>query len=375
MANQVAAYDTIWYARKFLERLFKALTFVQTVSRDFDDKERSKGSVIEIKRPGTFVATDMPANNTDQDVTTDKMQITLDQHKGVQFGVEDKELVYSGDEIIQHHIDPAMYAVAAAIEQSMTALYKDVPWYVANDGTTPTNDFINLRKRLNDNNVPAELRKFAINYERDATYLAQALFHQANTSSQGAETQRSGVLGNKFGLETFTNPNFGNHTPGTAITGTVLTNGVTAKGASTINIDGITAGTLKKGDILVIADGQQFAVAADVGAGATMAVPVSAVVETAIPDNTGVTVVQVNKGISLAYRPEAFALVMAPLSMAGNDKGAEVGISIDKRTGLAVRVTRWYEPRPGKHMLKFDALWGRKTTDVQKAVRLHGPLV
>jgi hypothetical protein len=84
--------------------------------------------------PSTFVAQDAPS--VAQDVSTaTKVSMKLDQWKEVKFQLTDKELAYTSQQIITDHIEPAAYALADKIDQSLCALVDDVPWYI--DWTGP----------------------------------------------------------------------------------------------------------------------------------------------------------------------------------------------------------------------------------------------
>ena len=376
MSNVITAYNEIWYAQKSIERLEKLLTFAPTITRDFDDKARTKGEQIQLKRPSEFTAVDFPSAAS-QDLNPTARYITLNKWKGVQFKIRDDELHYSGDEIIQHHIDPSMQAVADAIEMScMTQFALDIPWYLDVDGTDPINDFVDARKILNKNNVPPSQRFAALNFDREAVYLKDQLFLQANTSSEGGQTQRDGRLGMKMGFDTYTNANCVNTNPGT-IGGTPAVNGAHAAGVTTLAIDGAGAtGTAKVGDSFSIAgQNQRYVIKADVtmasGAGS---LTISPPLQVAVTDGTLLTFRQSSKGISLFYNKPAFTMVMAPLSQEGT-MSALIGVATDDQTGLAIRWMRWYDPLGKQHWMSFDALWGLLTTDENRAVRVEGATI
>lgn len=377
MSNVIAPYDPIWYANKFVERLEKRLTFVRTFSRDFDEQPREKGSTIEFKRPGGFQATSMPQQKNTQDLKPTRDTIVLNEWKGVQFGLDDKELAYSGEEIIRHHIDPAVHAVAEEIERTAIALYADIPWELDYESTAADGlkDFIAVRRALNEASVPFGARSLALNHEREAAYLGLNLFASAEKSSEGPATQREGFLGRKMGLDTFTAPLLGNHSKGT-LTGTPTLSGAHAQEAKQITLAATSlSGSVKRGDTLALAgNSQRYAVTADAtAAGNAITVNIFPALVQDYADTTAVTVRQKDGGVNIGYHEEAFAIVMAPLSDAGNGKGAEIGVAIDPETGLAIRAMRWYDPGDKKHFLSFDALWGVKTIDPNKAVRLLGP--
>lgn len=375
MANSIASYNPIWYAQKALEQLEKRLNFVRTMSRRFDEegKPREPGDTIEVRVPGTFVAQAMPAGST-EDIKTGKIQTKVDQWWGVQFGLRDDELTFSGERIITEHIDPAMQALAEKIENWAVGLYVGIPWAVTADGSVPTNDFISARKQLNINGVLEDGRQAAISPTLEETYLKLALFHQANTSSDGGETQRKGRLGEKFGFDSYANFSLPTHTKGTLSATDPLLKGETLKGAESLILDkGTLTGTLKKGDSFVLAGNtQRYVVTADATAASNeIAVSISPALVADYVDDSQATVRLESREQSLFYRPEAFVMATAILSDKGNGKGAEVGSAIDDQTGMSIRVMRWYDPNAKKHFMSFDALWGGRVYQPNAAIRVE----
>jgi len=234
MANTLGVYDPIFYAQEALIWLEKALGMAGRVHRGYDETPQDKGSVIQIRRPMTFTAAAMPAANTD--LAPDTVSITLNQWQGVVFSLTDKELAHTKEIIIQEHIVPAAYAVADAIDQTLVLLYKDVPWFVDNDGTTPIKDFTNTWQALFDHFVPQTDLHFMLNGAQTNVYLQQTAFSQwQGAGDVGVSTQQRGTLGTKFGMETFSNQNVRTHatTAITAITQLQL-NANAAKGDTTV---------------------------------------------------------------------------------------------------------------------------------------------
>lgn len=370
------AYDPYFYAATALEQLNKRLGMAAFVTRDFEnEKGMERGSTIRLRRPGKFTATDMPiAENSATDITPDYMDITLSNWKGVVFGLTDKELTYTRERVVQDHINPAAIAVADAIDQTLVALTLQTPWAISADGTTPVNDFPAIRERLFLNLAP---RQGDYYYMLDSVlqkrYEQQAVFYQANTGVDAATLQRDGFLGRKFGYMMFANQNTQLYTSGAgALTAPVVT---ASKGATTINITGSGgSGTLKAGTILTITgDSQKYAVTADsaVAAGGTTATPISPALA---QDAAGATVAFDQTTVTtngLAFHKNAFALVMAPLSTAGDGLGIKMATMADPVTGLVLRTRVWASGGSAKVFVGIDALWGVKTLNGNLAVRVR----
>jgi hypothetical protein len=105
MPNNLNLYDPLWYANETLEKLRKNLGMARNVYRGFDRTPQDRGSVINISLPSSFVAQDAPS--TAQDLTPGSVAITLNQWKEVKFSLTDKELSFTGEKIIEDHLEPA----------------------------------------------------------------------------------------------------------------------------------------------------------------------------------------------------------------------------------------------------------------------------
>lgn len=382
MPNNIQPYDQIWYAQKMLAQLARRLNFVAGISRDVDKEPQRQGSTIKAKRPGTFVVQQMPSA-TKQSIRPSEDQMTLNQWWGTQFVVRDDELAFTGDEIIRQHIDPAINPLAEKIEQTAIDLYKDVPHVIDAAGTV--DDFVDMRTKFNGLNVDFQpsSRQLALGGMLEATYLKADLFKNANTDADGGQVQRTGKLGVKMGISSYSVPMLGSTAPGVlnVTSGTLLLNGAVTGDHSnpktSLVLDATAMnGTVKKGDTFTVAGcAQPFAVTADAtAAGNVITVSIFPQVPdgVALADNAAVTLRQgAAKGVSIAHTPGAFGLVMAPLSASGDGKGAEIAYAYNAATGLAIRSMRWYDPLAKEHLQGFDALWGVKCWEPNQAFRVE----
>jgi len=387
MANTTSPYDPIFYAQEGLIQLEKALGMAGRVHRGYDKNPQTRGSVIQISQPGTFTAQDAPSSA--QDLNPTSLQITLNQWKEVKFALTDKELAYTGQQIVDDHIRPAAYALADKIDQALAALYKLVPYYEsATIGSVATSDLINARKVLFNNRAPVEdvaNMHGMVDGNFEAELLALAAFTQYNTGGDRAtESLMRGAIGNgpRFGINWFANQNTPTHTSGTAAdaAGAVNNGAGYAAGTTTINIDGVTAaGTVKEGDILVVTGhNTQYAITADFTAssGAITGLTISPGLEAAVVDDQVVTIVfgagsgGSSKGQQLVFHRNAFALAMAPLPTLARELGARVESVVDPRTGLALRARMFYVGDTSKVYVALDVLYGVKLLDPKLACRI-----
>lgn len=392
MPNTLGNYDPNIYAALALVQLEKALGMAAHVYRGYDKDPQEYGSVINLRRPTYFTAQQMPISSANtSDLTPDSVAMTLDQWYGVQFGLTDKELSYTQERIINEHIRPAAIAVADKIDQAINGLARQVPWYyvAANTGTnTGIADIPALRRRLFDNQVNLGDVHLELNGEREQWFLSQDQFNRADASGSPT-TQSRGALGDKFGFSIFANQNVAAQQAGGSLTvagGSLTVGAAITVGATSITLGASTVtGTLKVGDIVQVGhtgtDGltgaartanRNFVVTADATATSnaiTVSVAPAAQATAASGTAALVKVGSTSKYDNLAFHRNAFALAMAPLPEAARTMGARVAALADPITGLALRVTMWYEGLDAKVYVRIDALWAVKVLDADMAVR------
>jgi len=386
MGNALNLYDPIFYAQEGLIALHKALGLAGRVHRGYDKRPQSQGSTISINQPGVFTATDVNTSTggTTQDVAPGNVDIKLNNWKEVKFALTDKELTFTGQKIITDHITPAAYALADVIDQSVAALYKDVPWVSTLSSTVAPADITAARKIMFDNKVPLRdprMLHMMWDGKAEADLLGSSAFTQNQGSGQqGIDAQISGILGPRYGFNHFANQNVPAHTSG----GDADVAGVASAaliGAKTFNITSVGAtASLKAGDTFSIAGHtQRYVLTAD--ALASSGTITGAAFEPGLQVATAgsevvtfdVATASTTKNQCLAFHHDAFALAMAPLSDMGNMLGAKIETVVDETTGLALRARMWYEGNTSTVKVALDALWGVKTLNRNLALRMRQP--
>ena len=100
MANTLGVYKPIFYANEALIHVRNYLGMAMRVHRGFEGERASygKGDTISIRRPSTFTAASAPVShaNAASKVTTETVDISLDQWQEVKFTLTDQELAYTG---------------------------------------------------------------------------------------------------------------------------------------------------------------------------------------------------------------------------------------------------------------------------------------
>lgn len=390
MANDFDAYDPIFYAQEALELLENALGMAGRIHRGYDRERTSvtKGSTIQINQPSTLT-TQAGGTGTTNDLTTKKIDLVMDDWREVKFAVTDKELAYSGEQIINIHIKPAVYALANYIETKLTDLYKSVPWSYDVGATPAASDIINCRKVLRDNagailDYSTGDVHFAIDSTLEAAFLGLNLFHEAATTGQGNNTEALmyGSLGTRFGVEHFVQQTLATHTSGTVISGEndvagALTADASA-GDTSIAVDGLNASeTIVAGDSFVIAGNSQRYVATatttlTTGAGTISCYPA---LVTDYSNNDVVTFETIGSTnyadkyfSNLMFHKDAFAIALAPLPEIGDGIGAHMATITDPRTGLSIRSRLAYIDASATVNVTLDILFGYKCIQPNMAV-------
>jgi len=375
--NVLGIYDPLFYANEGLIALESSLGMSGRVHRGYDKDSKAKGSTIEIKKPGIFTAQDAPS--TDQNIETSYVEMKLDQWKEVKFSLTDKELSFTGDQIITDHIRPAVYALAKDIDTKLNSLAAYVPWYVDAQATTSNDDLTNLSQVMFDNKVAMDDGSLHLEVGSTLRGGFQKVFASNNLAGQASQdVLKTGHIGNWLGFEIFGNQNVSTHTKGTCSLATLAVNGAQAKGSSLINLDAATVtGTLLMGDTFSIAgDSQRYAVvnetAVTAAGNAFSGVQIYPPLAQAVADNAVVSMSFMNFTNNIAFHHNAFALAMAPLSDIGEQLGnARVATVSDPVSKLAMRSRIWYAPDTSAVKVALDVLYGVKCLDPNMACLLR----
>jgi hypothetical protein len=384
MPNSITPYDPIFYAQQGLTQLEKSLGLAARCYRGYDKNPQQPGSVIQVRRPGTFTAAAAPS--VAQDILPSSLQITLDQWYEVKFALTDKELNYTQEQIINDHIRPAAVALADKIDQSLVGLVKRFPYFTTVTlSSAAVTDITAARRSLFNQRVPLDDLHMMIDGYLEEKFLSLAAFSQyQGAGDAGVSAQQRGSLGTKFGFEIFSNQNVDSFTSGTCadVTGAIDfgsgTTAVYAKGATMVHIDSVTSGgTAKAGDILKITgDPVQYMITADTTFTSGEAdVTIEPGLSQAVDENTVVDILQpggnnATRTQNFAFHRNGLCLAMAPLSTLANQLGARVESVTDPITGLSLRSRMYYDGDNSKVIVALDVLYGVKVLDNNMGVRL-----
>jgi hypothetical protein len=386
--------------REALRILHQKLTFVGSITRDYDDsfaKEGAKiGDTLKIRLPNQYsVTTGAAMTAQDTSETSVSLQVATQKHVGMNFTSAD--LTLSIDDFSERFIEPAMSVLAANVEADAISMYKDVPYQVNNQGSAASLTKVLLaRKQLVDNLAPMNDRSVLLNTQ-DNVDLVGALSTLFNGQTVVAKQNREGYMGRWSGLDFMENTLLPQHARGaentsytTDTTTAQMPSSATALASLTF-ASGTGAGV--KGDVFTIVGVyrvhhetkvstgvlQPFALTADITSGQTTGIGITPSIVTAggrqnvtvtsTSSTAGITwagTASTNYGVSLAYQKGAFAFATADLLMPrGVDFSARENFD-----GISLRIVRDYDINNDRLPCRVDILYGYKTLRAALACRM-----
>jgi len=392
MSNDRGFYDEDFFAQEALMSLYNHLGLASRIFMGYDREYSSheSGTAIKVRGPGAFTAGNAPtATVSASDILTRSVTVTLDQWKDVVFGLTDKEMALSKEEILRDHIDPAAAAIAEVIDDYIQTFYYKIPWAFAQAGATAAvTDIVEARRLLQVSKCPlkdvANMHfMLTTTHEKDLLNLAAFTQYQGGDGT-AVNSQISGNLGMRYGFNFWANQNVTSHTASSTsdVAGAIDSgNGGYDKGETTMNIDALaSADLLKKGDTFSVAGNtQRYALTADVqlasNQGActfTPALVADAAEDAVVTFHTKTGDEFPSGNFSLGFHRNWYALAFGRLPETTiSGLGARVSTVSDPITGLSLRVTMWYDGNLAKTMVRVDALYGGNVLDGNMAVRFH----
>jgi len=339
------------------------------VYRGYDKEFKKVGDTARVRKPATFTAVEFDGDLTGefQAITESYVDVKLDKILTVPFEITQKEMSLDLKDLTTQVIDPAARALAQAIDLLVAGLYVDIPYYFDVSGTPAVGDIAGIRKVLNINKVPMELRRGVLGPDTEAKYNVLDAFLHAEKRGD-TETVKQGSMGRLFGIDWFMDQNIITHVIGTAdVAGAILAGGFEA-GVSEITVDDLGTGTIAKGTILTIADcAGEYVVTAD----ATIATNEAtlkiypALKAAAVADK--VVTLHAADIANLVFHQNAFCLATAPLVAPLGGANA----SVKTYKNLSLQVVFSWNHNTMKNVGTMSILCGTKTLCPELAARLE----
>jgi len=154
---QLQQFLTVLSSRA-IPSLRSAIFMGQIIGRNFEPQISSEGDTVQVPIPPTLTVEEVGegATYTDQAPTPDFAQVVLSKHKVVPFAVTDMaRIINGGIDAVDLLLEPAMIAIAEAIETDIYNLYPNFA-SIGTAGVNPTEGLIDQAERtLFDNKVPS----------------------------------------------------------------------------------------------------------------------------------------------------------------------------------------------------------------------------
>lgn len=376
----INVYDPTFWAQESLAQLFPMLKMTGMMYRNFEGQVAAQGDTVTTRMPGTFTATDVdPDAFASNKPKADSLAIQLNQWKQVVFEIGDREQSLSLKDLQTEFAYPAAFAMGSVIEDACIGLYKDVYTTVGTAGVTPATVAAlgtDIKEKFDTQQVPEQGRMVVLG--PPAVNKFNQVFYQDYVSGS-PDQQNTGALRPKFGMGYTDSNKLGSHTNGTAWTAATPTcngaqsagtpTGAGTAGTGTVNLKALASGgTINQGDVFTIASQNYTVTATQTIVGTTATVAITPVLAAAVTDGQAVTVTG-SHAINLAFHNQAFALISRPLAVP-NAPGANV--SVVSFNGIGLRSTVWYSPKDVRTFVRLDLLFGVKTLDARKAMRVLG---
>ena len=190
----------IW-AQEAMRHLRANMPVASRVNRDYDAEVAVSGDTINVPKPITLTAQNMPVTGT-SNLTLDMVPIALDKWKSATpVYIQDLARAQSRPNIIANLTQAGAIALAYAVEADLLALYSGVSYNVGTFGQAVTAATIaSADKKLFDNLVPADNQRYVVLSSKDwASVLGDTNVSNA-LNFGGAEAIRAGEIPSLYGL-------------------------------------------------------------------------------------------------------------------------------------------------------------------------------
>lgn len=380
------------------------LSFLKNVNRQYDAQfkdngQGAKGASIRIREPARYTVTTGAKMDT-QDMEQTSQTLTVATQKHVGMSITSAEMAQDIVELSKNHIQPAVKALVADVENDcIKALTKGVAnvvgagSFTAAGGFAPGTDLTSLlapgraRARLNQMAAPKSDRCIVANSENMAT-MVNGVAGYFNPSNAISEQYTEGMIARTAMADWYENDKVWTMTNTGDVAG-AINNGTLTSGITTLTVDGFTAAPTE-GMVFTVADVydvhpetkeayphlKQFTVTSATTTSITFTPAMNYDTTEGKQNCSGTPVndaaVTFYGSASTAYdqnimfHKDAFTFVTADLPlMGGADKCAR-----RVQDGLSLRVWQDGDIRNDELLLRIDILYGRKTIRPDWACRI-----
>lgn len=295
------------------------------------------GDSVKVTIPPAVTAADEFTGTTlAGDVTEKQIDLTLEKHFYKRIDLTSKQKSLELSDFTRLVTVPAIQGIEEAIDayllKQLQVFRKNLTGTVGNRPSTMAH-IAAATKSLNDLKVIRSGRVALIDSTAEQSFSQLAQFQSRDYGDPMG--LQEGVLGRRYGFNFVTDVNLGAFDRG-YITGTILTNGTPAVGATTLNIDGFSASgsVLRAGTVFTLAgDTTRYVIRKDVTVTAGAADITIAPALAAAPGDGAAVTFEAAGYSNVVYHPNAIsAAIVAPSPLTVNS-------SVQSYNGVSVRVS------------------------------------
>jgi hypothetical protein len=220
------------------------------------------GDTVQVSIPPAVVdASEFTGSTAASDQTETQIGLTLEKHFYKRVDLTSKQKSLELSDFTRLVTLPCVQGIQESIDKyilkQMQVFRKNLAGSVGNRPSSMAH-VVAARQKLKDLKVGGDMFNALIDTTAETSFLQLSNFVNLDYGTDGAAAGRAGALGMRYGFNFITNANLGAFVRSAAandIAGTVVMDGASAAGATTIHIDGITsdAGTIYAGTTFVIA--------------------------------------------------------------------------------------------------------------------------
>lgn len=293
--------------------------------------------------PAVTEASEFTGATVAEDVVETDVKLKLEKHFYKRRDLTSKEKTLELSDFTRLVTAPAIMGIQESIDKYFTAQMQVFRAYLTGTVTNRPSDMADIAgatKQLNDNKIVRAGRVALIDSTVEESFSQLSQFQSRDYGDDANAGLREGVLGRRYGFNFQTDVNLGAFSRSAAagdLTGTVLTNGTPAIGATEINIDGITnaTGTIYAGTVFTLAgDTTRYVVRKDAAIASNAATLNIYPALVAAPGDGAAVTFEAAGYSNLVFHPYAVAgAIVAPTPLAGGNS------SVRSFGGVSLRVS------------------------------------
>lgn len=311
-------------------------------------------------------ASEFSGTTTAGDITEKTIDLTLEKHFYKRIDLTSKQKSLELSDFTRLVVVPAIQGIQESIDKHllrhMQVFRKNLTGTVGNRPSTMAH-IAAATKTLNDLKLLKTGRIALIDSTVEQSLSQLAQFQSQDYGADAPTGLRDATLGRRYGFNFVTDVNlgaFGRSAAAGDITGTVLTNGTPAVGATTFAIDGITnaTGTIYAGTVITLAgDTTRYVIRKDATIASNAATLVIAPALVAAPGDGAAVTFEAAGFSNLVYHPNAIsAAIVAPQPL-------NIGSAVESHNGVSVRVSMDSSITSLSDSIVFDVFVGARVIE------------